>query len=284
MKALGIPDYVSNIDGRYACAGVTILLAVLFRFSYPSRLLDMERVFGIPHERLCRIVAYGVEIIYQKFKDRLPFDRNLIRSRCQLYSTKIWAKCMGALAMCIGFVDGTLMDHCRPSEGQEAIFNGHDRVHGLKFQSVTLPDGMMGSLFGPVAGRRHDSTVMYLSNVVGILKTEFPGMCIYGDMAYALSPALMTPYKGIVSEEQKQWNNWMKHVRISVEWSFGSLLNHWAHLDFPNQQKVFLSPTAKHFLVCGALTNMLNCLYPNQCSQYFELAPPTLEQYCNDQY
>ena len=87
---------------------------------------------------------------------------------------------MGALAMCIGFVDGTLMDHCRPSEGQEAIFNGHDRVHGLKFQSVTLPDGMMGSLFGPVDGRRHDSTVMYLSNVVGILETEFPGMCIYG--------------------------------------------------------------------------------------------------------
>ena len=60
MKALGIPDYVSNIDGRYACAGVTILLAVLFCFSYPSRLLDMERVFGIPipHERLCRIVTY----------------------------------------------------------------------------------------------------------------------------------------------------------------------------------------------------------------------------------
>lgn len=29
-------------------------------------------------------------------------------------------------------------------------YNGHKRVHGLNFQSVTLPNGLIGNIFGPV--------------------------------------------------------------------------------------------------------------------------------------
>ena len=30
------------------------------------------------------------------------------------------------------------------------IYNGHKRVHALKFQCVALPNGLNGNLFGPV--------------------------------------------------------------------------------------------------------------------------------------
>ena len=30
------------------------------------------------------------------------------------------------------------------------IYNGHKRVHALKFQCVALPNGLIGNLFGPV--------------------------------------------------------------------------------------------------------------------------------------
>ena len=55
-----------------------------------------------------------------------------------------------ALDNCWGFVDGTVRPICRPGEHQRLMFNGHKRVHGLKFQSVVAPNGMIANLFGPV--------------------------------------------------------------------------------------------------------------------------------------
>ena len=30
------------------------------------------------------------------------------------------------------------------------LYNGHKRVHGLNFQSIALPNGLIGNIFGPV--------------------------------------------------------------------------------------------------------------------------------------
>ena len=43
--------------------------------------------------------------------------------------------------------------------------------------------------------------------------------------------------------------------------------------------KVLMVPTSKMYVVAVALTNMHNCLYPNQTSQYFDMEPPSLEEY-----
>ena len=42
----------------------------------------------------------------------------------------------GALENCWGFVDGTVRPICRPGEHQRLMYNGHKRVHAIKFQSV----------------------------------------------------------------------------------------------------------------------------------------------------
>ena len=38
------------------------------------------------------------------------------------------------LSSCIGFVDGTVRPIARPIAHQRMVFNGHKRVHCLKFQ------------------------------------------------------------------------------------------------------------------------------------------------------
>ena len=38
----------------------------------------------------------------------------------------------------------------RPGEAQKAVYNGRKRIHALKFQSVTPPNGLIAHLFGPV--------------------------------------------------------------------------------------------------------------------------------------
>ena len=51
---------------------------------------------------------------------------------------------------CFGFIDGTVRPISRPGNGQRIVYNGHKRVHGLKFQSIALPNGLIGNIFGPV--------------------------------------------------------------------------------------------------------------------------------------
>ena len=52
-----------------------------------------------------------------------------------------------ALDNCWGFVDGTVRLISRPGEHQRVIYNGHKRVHGLKFQSVVAPNGLIANLY-----------------------------------------------------------------------------------------------------------------------------------------
>ena len=67
----------------------------------------------------------------------------------QEYADVIHAK--GALPEnCFGFIDGTVRPIARPNQDQRIFYNGHKRVHSLKFQSVALLNGLIGNMFGPV--------------------------------------------------------------------------------------------------------------------------------------
>lgn len=49
-----------------------------------------------------------------------------------------------------GFVDGTVRPIARPDNYLGNVYNGNERVHALKFQSLALPNGIIGHLYGPV--------------------------------------------------------------------------------------------------------------------------------------
>ena len=77
-----------------------------------------------------------------------------------------------ALDNCWGFIDGTVRPVARPGEHQRVLFNGHKRVHAIKFQSVVAPNGLIVNLFGPVEGRRHDSGMLAMSGLLPMLETH----------------------------------------------------------------------------------------------------------------
>ena len=56
-----------------------------------------------------------------------------------------------ALENCWGFIDGTVRPICRPGENQNVVYNGHKRVHALKYQSVVAANGLVANLYGPVS-------------------------------------------------------------------------------------------------------------------------------------
>ena len=110
------------------------------------------------------------------------------------------------------------------------------------------------------------------------LTIEIP--CIYGDPAYPLSVHLQAPYKGVnLTPNQKAYNKAMSELRVSVECLFGNLKNYFKFIDFHKMLKIGLSAVGKFFLVCGLLLNAHTCLYGNLVSEYFNIQPPSLEDY-----
>ena len=140
--------------------------------------------------------------IYDRF-GRLLHDFNqqwLAPQQLEIFADKIHSK-EAPLDNCWGFVDGTVRPACRPGHNQRIIYNGHKRIHALKFQSVVAPNGLIANLFGPVEGCRHDSAMLAMSQIYPHMQQfsrdqNGQPMCIYGDPAYPHRPQLQGPFKG----------------------------------------------------------------------------------------
>ena len=105
-------------------------------------------------------------------------------------------------------------------------------------------------------------------------------MCIYGDPAYPLRVHLQGPLRDPHLTPLMAFNASMSSVRISLEWLFG-VINYFKFLDFEKNLKTGMSSIGKMYydIVCALLHNARTCLYGNKTSSFFELEPPTLEEY-----
>ena len=105
-------------------------------------------------------------------------------------------------------------------------------------------------------------------------------LCIYGDPAYPLRVHLQAPFKrGHITADEAAFNCSMSKVRTAVEWVFGDITSYFAFLDFKRNLKIGLSPVATMYSVCALLRNALTCFYGSSTGTYFDLQPPTIQDY-----
>ena len=149
-QALDIPERFTCKQGTI-CEGIEALCMVLRRFSYPCRYSDLVPQFGRPVPELSMITNNVIDYIYERHGEKIThWNHRLLNPQClQEYAAAVHRK-GAALENCFGFVDGTVKQICRPGQMQRTVYNGHKRVHALKFQSVTLPNGLIANMFGPV--------------------------------------------------------------------------------------------------------------------------------------
>ena len=283
VELLNMPDHIV-CGNRVHTSGIEALCITLRRLAYPSRYCDMIPLFGRSRGDLCEIFNHTIEFIHTRFSVLVSsYDLPWVRNNITTFTRAIHDK--GApLNNCWAFVDGTLRPMCRPGHNQAECFNGHKRCHGLKFQGMTTPDGLIFNLMGPFEGRRHDSFMLHESDTVNDLNAiqgnNGEHVCIYGDPAYPLQDCLMKPFPTVnINPEQEEFNKDMSKVRQAVEWSFGKVITIFAFLDFKKNLKLYMSPIAKYYIVGTILTNCHTCIYGSQVGEYFGLAPPSIEEY-----
>ena len=148
---LGIPDEFT-LEQRSVVGGMEAMCMLLKRLAYPCRYSDMMKRFGqrqVPV--LCMATNCALDYIYDAHHHRITEwnDSILNPGTLQIYADHIHE--MGApLENCFGFVDGTVRPIDRPGRNQRIVYNGHKRVHSLKYQAVAIPNGLIANLYGPV--------------------------------------------------------------------------------------------------------------------------------------
>ncbi|PFX22870.1 hypothetical protein AWC38_SpisGene12588 [Stylophora pistillata] len=141
-----------------------------FRF-YKNDLPFLADVLGIPEAHSHRILQWN--------------DSILNPHSLEIYSNAITAK-GSPLDNCFGFIDGTVRPISKPGQNQRIVYNGHKRVHGVKFQSVALPNGIIGNMYGPIERLKTEAAdevdIMVVMKTqkeeIEIIETEVPGFVL----------------------------------------------------------------------------------------------------------
>ena len=235
--ALNMPEKIVT-EERVTCTGIEGLCILLKRLAFPCRYTDMVPLFGRNQTEICLIFNHVLSLLYHNHHHRLSswnqwfLQPHMLQRFCESINNK------GApLQNCFGFIDGTVIPISRPGQNQRTVYNGHKRVHAIKFQSVALPNGLIGNLSGPYEGRRHDSTILRESNLLPDLQRVafFNGqsLCVYGDPAYPLNIRLQGPFRRAnITPDEVIYNQAMSKVRVSVEWLFGNIRNYYKIIDY----------------------------------------------------
>lgn len=151
LRVLEIPPKYYCPQGTTA-SGIESLMIVLRRLAYPNRLSDLVPIFGRSKTELSFIfntvsivkivrtlhvcVFFNLLQILNDLHDRfshLLTSFDLVWLDKAEFASAVQRK--GApLTACIGFIDGTTRPITRPIINQQVMFNGHKRIHCLKFQ------------------------------------------------------------------------------------------------------------------------------------------------------
>ena len=116
-----------------------------------------------------------------------------------MYASKVHES--GApLDSCVVFIDATNIYISRlKGSMQRETYNGHKRRNCIKFQAMTLPDGLIFNVFGPIEGRRHDIILFCNSELEQSLQQSLMvhgrQFYVYADSAYVLRPYMMVGFR-----------------------------------------------------------------------------------------
>jgi hypothetical protein len=185
------------------------------------------------------------------------------------------------------FLDNTLNATCRPGGGpmsggelaprydveeQRAFWTGWKKIHGFKWQTVDMPNGMNFEIAGPFSVRRNDNFTKDRSKIEDKLEQLQEGdelkYIMHGDSAYGISDFLISG-----------GGRGMAAVREIIEWDYGDLKGLWKCMDYKTVLKMKGQPVGKIVLVALILRNAHSAMNGSQTSQYFRMSAPPFEDW-----
>jgi hypothetical protein len=178
---------------------------------------------------------------------------------------------------------------------------GYVKGHGLKVLTVALPNSLIGGLYGPASAQENDIGTLNLSNLNQELmllqldvmearenEEDMLYYSLYGDSIFPLLNCIVSrhrqPLLGVRTPREEAENAAMRSLRVSVEWPYEMVTNLFNILEL-KYNKQLLGRNRKPNTLIGKqlrvffLYNLYVCLHASKFSRFFDVVPPTLEEY-----
>lgn len=297
--------------------GQKVFLVGIYRLRYPNLLNDYTWItlFGLRPQQVSMCFKLFTEFIlhhwgylifdhFNYWLPHLPYFAEKIRLKANSLGCQFLPASHVNGFNIFGFIDNTTIETCRPGGGpaasgtnaprhdyliQRAFYNGWKKHHGIKFQSVILPNGMDFNIYGPVSLRHSDLYTLGESNINAIISNLQAGnnlqYSIYGDSAYMLINdshlRCKHSYDGLTPLHQIE-NSSMSSCREAIEWNFGSAKTLWAYLQYAPGLKLRKSAIGDAFSVAAILRNAHNCFNGSNTCKHFNCIPPSFEDWIRE--
>ena len=137
------------------------MIVLLYRMSRYHRLQpDMEDLLKMRKLKLSSVICTFSTALHQ-FTTPYLNDITLWLNQMPCYAMLIQQKTEGLMDCIWGFIDGTSRRTARPLYHQQSIYSCFKKCHGVKFQSITVPEGFIACLQGPWPSKTHDAHMLH---------------------------------------------------------------------------------------------------------------------------
>jgi hypothetical protein len=284
VTKLEFPDVLIT-PNRDRIMSVEAFCLLLRRLSYPNRWVDLKDNFGRHPSSMSRILQCVMNYILLRIKVSLLFYP-LNAERLQQYATAFLQRGVPPIIQLFSVIDTKKQQICRPSRHQRAFYSGHKRMHCVKYQTLEGPDGLFLHVSPCNDGRRGDGYILRKSRLQNFLEQNhlFNGYYVLGDSAYPNNNVMVSIFRGNnLPAAAEAFNRVMCPIRTCVEWGYAKIVRYWAFVDFKKQMKVQSGRIEAMWRIAAFLTNAVLCAKGyNQISKYFDLPPPTLDQFLDN--
>ena len=289
-------------------SGEEILLYSLYRLASTTTHVERESVFNTDASNLSAMDNWFICYMNANFAylvtDNTPYWSTEFLAFSEAIRIKFTARTgleiLAGNFKIVAFHDCTVIACCRPGGGpstsginaprynnfiQMAFYNGWKHMHGTKWLTVELPNGMCMDMHGPFSFRHNDLELFEDARLNDRLEAAQVGQenlyCSYGDSIFPNLTCCKSKHRAdaLTPEEQLQ-NAGMGSMRIANEWHYGFTANLFPRVKHKSSLKILQSQNVSvMYLVCTLLRNARTCLYGSQTCRYFNCMPPTLENY-----
>ena len=159
-----IPESTARCQKSRCYPTVDLQMLLKKRLYYSYRCKDMVSLFGRNPTEL-RLI-FTLDFIYQRHYHRLE-SQNLYFLQLPYLQRHVDAVAGKGTPLynCFDFVDRTTDRFCKPVLNKRVVYSHHAKVHGVKFQSVVLLNGLIINLEGQWEERRHDCVLCFMNRV-----------------------------------------------------------------------------------------------------------------------
>ena len=313
FRCFRIPQKIT-LDNGCVVSGEEAFLVTVFRMAWPRKLTQIEGIFGRDYSLWSRVINFMLNfmvdwwsyLLFDNMTFWLPYlalmHSNIvdkIRSLGYNYDIRLLGLDLDTQHHIFGFIDNTITATCRPAGGpaddginarrldaliQRAFYTGWKKLHGLKLQSIDLPNGMTFHAYGPISCRHSDSFSFRESRIqtklAELQENEEIKYSMYGDSAYGRGHLICARHQGDnLTPRQIAENKLFSSVRECIEWGYRDIKERWRALDYKKLLRIRNMPVGKMFAFALLLKNAHCCLNGNQTSNYFDCLPPTLVEW-----